>query len=113
MWLLLLAGECAEYRLRRRHSTELDNRKDRGERTVDEGAVYEEVDLVEAVFEDRDPRSHRDGSAQQVKRRPNPLSPRERGRVHKTRSYSESGAENATSKYEPLDLLVIDAVDVG
>src|SRR5215211_4704129 len=48
-------------------------------RAVDQRAVDDEVYVVEAVFEDRNPRGSWDGAkAQQEKRRPNPLSLRGR-----------------------------------
>src|SRR5215218_10247134 len=57
--LLLLSGEEAENCLYRRHAPEVDGEKRRRQRTVDEGAVDDEVYVVEAVLEDGDAHSER------------------------------------------------------
>jgi hypothetical protein len=59
--LLLLAGERTEHRLGRSYPAEVDQNQHRRKSAVDEGAVYEEVYVIEAVAEDRD--TSRDGEA--------------------------------------------------
>ena len=56
--LLCLAGEGAEDDLRRSYAAEVHQRQRGGERTVDEGAVYKEVYIVEAVLEDGEAHGH-------------------------------------------------------
>jgi hypothetical protein len=50
--LLLLPSYGAEDSLGRRYAPDVDERKHRGERTVDEGTVYESVYIIESVAED-------------------------------------------------------------
>src|SRR5215207_7432361 len=57
--LLLLSGEEEENCLYRRHAPEVDGEKRGRERAVDEGAVYDDVYVVEAVLEDGDAHSER------------------------------------------------------
>jgi hypothetical protein len=59
--LLLLPGAGAEDGLGRRDATEVDQSQRHGKEALDEGAVYEEVYLVESVA--KDGYSHRDGYA--------------------------------------------------
>src|SRR5215204_7794175 len=40
--------------LGRRHAAEIDSCQDRREGSIDEGAIYDDVDVVEAVPQDRD-----------------------------------------------------------
>src|SRR5688572_23792526 len=59
-YLRFLTGERAEGVLHGDNTTKVEESQHRGERTVDEGTVYDEVYVVEAVPQHRDP----DGSGQ-------------------------------------------------
>ena len=58
-----MAGKRSEEHLGRHHAPEVRQRHLSRESAVDEGTVYEEVCIVEAVFEDCDPRGPRDGDS--------------------------------------------------
>src|SRR5215207_1063476 len=57
--LLLLAGEGAEESLQRGHPSEVHCDQCSRQSTIDEGAIYDDVDVVEAVPRDRDSREDR------------------------------------------------------
>src|SRR5918993_5876449 len=61
--LLLMAGERLDDGLGRRHDSEVHERQQDRERAVDEGAVYDEGYVVEAVPQDR--YTHGDGDAEE------------------------------------------------
>jgi hypothetical protein len=62
--LLLLAGKHTEEHLDRRHASEVEDEQHGRQRTVDEGTVYEEVYVVEAVSQDGQPYGYRDAREQ-------------------------------------------------
>jgi hypothetical protein len=56
-----LSSQCSKERLDQHDSGHIDEDQRRGERTVDERAVYQEVDVVEAIPQDGDAGGDRDG----------------------------------------------------
>ena len=75
--LLLLAGECVEYRLGGGHTPKVEHRQHGGERAVDEGTVYEQVYLVEPIAKDGYPYGNRNGCTRgRENRQPGPREPR-------------------------------------
>ncbi len=63
-----IACESAEDRLGRRHAPEVDQRQHYRERTVDEGAVNDDVYVVEAILQDREAYGDRNPSVAQQNR---------------------------------------------
>src|SRR5215203_1291007 len=101
--LLLLSREGAEEGLGRRHAPEVHERQHRGERPVDEGAVYDHVDVEEAVLHDRYAREDRQP---------------EQGDVHdhdadvhapdsNNTAYQDGADHHRAPVGEPLDLLAL------
>src|SRR5215212_4792405 len=102
-----MTGECLENRLRCRHTAEVDRGQHCRKRAVDEGAVYEQVYVVEAIAENGYPYSDGNGWYRgYVKHKPGPVEP-EWCVYHPGDNVCKSLAANvcSSSVNEPLDLL--------
>ena len=61
-----LARHCCECPLHQRHRAGVQPRQDRGQRHIDDRPIDDEVDVVQAVAENRDPDCNRDGCVRQA-----------------------------------------------
>src|SRR5215211_1678832 len=107
--LLLLSGEEAENCLYRRHAPEVDGEKRRRKRPVDEGAVDDDVYVVEPIAKNGYPHGDRNGRYQQEKNRvPDPLEP-EGHLNHVGDDFGKYEAHDCCGSgvSEPLDLLAL------
>ena len=95
------------------HEPEVGGAEQRGERAVDERAVDDDVDVVEAVAEDRDRGGERRGHAEQAEHHPRHDLARAGVEVHELGDDEQDGeqrdGQQAASEREPLELLALDA----
>src|SRR5215203_2425792 len=103
-----LAGHSAEEQLEHDDAAEVEARQHRGERSVDEGTVYDEVYVVEVIAQDcyahRDRQAHDTGYYQYGT---DPVQPHY---THRFRDHVGEGGACGQHRYgvsEPLDLLTL------
>src|SRR5918997_2199597 len=103
-----LAGHSAEEQLEHDDTAEVEAREYRGERSVDEGTVYDEVYVVEVVAQDR--YAHRDRQAHDTGYYQYGTDPPQPHYTHRFRDHIGEGGAGGQHRYgvsEPLDLLAL------
>src|SRR5918995_775770 len=103
-----LAGQSAEEQLEHDDAAEVQDRQHRGERTVDEGTVYDEVNVVEVVAQDR--YAHCNRQAHDTSYYQYGTDPVQPHHTHRFRDYVREGCAGGEHRYgvsEPLDLLAL------
>src|SRR5215208_290266 len=103
-----LAGQSAEEQLEHDDAAEVDAREHRGERSVDEGTVYDEVYVVEVVAQDR--YAHRNRQAHYTGYHQCGADPVQPHYTHRFRDHVGEGGACGQHRYgvrEPLDLLAL------
>src|SRR5215204_3268313 len=109
----LLAGEDDEHALQYDDAAEVERDQRDGKRAVDEGTVYEDVDVEEACPQDRDPDGERDEQHKCVhKQHAQHLRSYFFGREVYRCTHSEYGCQGASNRYGhtenyPLGLLAL------
>src|SRR5215210_3404969 len=103
-----LAGQSAEEQLEHDDAAEVEAREHRGERSVDEGTVYDEVYVVEVVAQDR--YAHRNRQAHDTGYYQCGADPIQPHYTHRFRDHVGEGGACGQHRYgvrEPLDLLAL------
>src|SRR5215216_4703976 len=103
-----LTRERPEELLKEHHATQVHSYEHCCERAVDEGAVYEDVYVVEPVAQDRD--AHRNRQAHDTGYHQHGAAPSQPNYTHRCGDYiGEDGAcgQRRHSVSEPLDLLAL------
>src|SRR5215218_473664 len=103
-----LAGQSAEEQLEHDDAAEVEAREHRGERTVDEGTVYDEIYVVEVVAQDR--YAHRNRQAHDTSYYQCGADPLQPHYTHRFRDHVGEGGAGGEHRYgvrEPLDLLTL------
>src|ERR671911_2941758 len=103
-----LAGQSAEEQLEHDDAAEVEDRQHRGERTVDEGTVYDEVNVVEVVAQDR--YAHRNRQAHDTGYYQYGTDPVQPHCPHRFRDRVGEGSVCGQHRHgvcEPLDLLAL------
>src|SRR5918997_1115079 len=103
-----LAAQSAEEQLEQHNAAEVEHREHHGERTVDEGTVYDEVYVVEVVAQDR--YAHRNWQAHYTGYYQYGTDPVQPHYTHRFRDHVGEGGAGGQHRYgvrEPLDLLAL------
>src|SRR5918995_1388017 len=103
-----LAGKSAEGQLAQGNAAKVQDRQHRGERTVDEGTVYDEVNVVEVVAQDR--YAHRNRQAHDTGYYQYGTDPVQPHCPHRFRDRVGEGSACGQHRHgvcEPLDLLAL------
>src|SRR5215212_1010528 len=103
-----LAGQSAEEQLEHEDAAEVEAREHRGERSVDEGTVYDEVYVVEVVAQDR--YAHRNRQAHDTGYYQYGADPVQPHYTHRFRDHVGEGGAGGQHRYcvsEQLDLLAL------
>src|SRR5215203_204630 len=106
-----LAGHSAEEQLEHDDAAEVEAREHRGERTVDEGTVYDEVYVIEVVPQDR--YAHRNRQAHDTSYYQCGADPVQPHYTHRFRDHVGEGGAGGQHRYgvsEPLDLLALSSL---